>query len=127
MNTLRIWHIPQVPMVPFYVEAPDLASAKLVGDALAKYDLFQLQHRIKPDYCNAQGIERRAHGEWEEIDEEGEQDLRDAGICTVRYKDQTDEKVELPDMFASERVGEALRAQVLTEAPARRPKKNRAG
>lgn len=125
MSTLRVWHIPQVPMAPFHVEVPDLASARLVSDALAEYDLFQLRHRIKPDYCNAQGIERRVAGAWEEVDEEADEDLREAGICTVRYKDRVDDVVALPDMFCSERVGESLR--VMVEAPARRPKRSRAG
>jgi hypothetical protein len=25
-------------------------------DVLADYDLFQLEHRVKPDYCNAGGL-----------------------------------------------------------------------
>jgi hypothetical protein len=54
---LRVWWIPQVPMSPFRVDVPDLRAAKLVLDTLAKYDLFQLEHRIKPDFCNAGGLE----------------------------------------------------------------------
>ena len=54
MNTeYRIWHIPQVPMEPFYVNCPDLPTADLVVDTLAEYDQFQFDHHIKPDYSNA--------------------------------------------------------------------------
>lgn len=44
-------------MKPFHVQVPDLHSAALVMDALSKYDLFQFNNRVKPDYCNAQGLE----------------------------------------------------------------------
>ena len=50
---LRVWWIPQVPMKAFHVPVADLAEAKLVIDTLAKYDLFQLENKIKPDFCNA--------------------------------------------------------------------------
>jgi hypothetical protein len=56
-GTLRVWHIPQVPGKPFRFEVPDLESAVLLMDALAKYDMFQYENNVKPDYCNAQGLE----------------------------------------------------------------------
>ena len=55
-GALRVWHIPQIPMKPFTVDVATLAEAKLLLDALAGYDLFQLEHHIKPDYCNASGL-----------------------------------------------------------------------
>lgn len=61
---LRVWWIPQVPMPPFRVNVPDLESANLLLDALAQYDLFQLKHNVRPDYCNAGGLERFEDGEW---------------------------------------------------------------
>lgn len=54
---LRVWHIPQMPMKPFHVEVVSVKDAKLVLNALANYDLFQFENKVKPDYCNAQGLE----------------------------------------------------------------------
>lgn len=54
----RVWHIPQLGMKNlFYVPVPDAATGKLVLKALAEYDLFQFHNKVKPDYCNAQGLE----------------------------------------------------------------------
>lgn len=53
----RVWWIPQLPMPSFRFEVGNLVEAKLLMDALAKYDQFQLDHRIKPDYCNAGGVQ----------------------------------------------------------------------
>lgn len=66
----RVWHIPQVPMTPFYVEVVDLATANSVRGALADYDLFQYVHKVKPDFANASGIEQFEDGEWVEVDED---------------------------------------------------------
>lgn len=52
----KIWWIPQVPMKSFWVEVPNLQTAKLMLDTLAKYDLFQFENNIKPDYCNIGGL-----------------------------------------------------------------------
>ena len=57
INDLRVWHVPQVPGAAFYVPVNSPKEAKLVMSALAHYDLFQLAQNIKPDYCNAQGLE----------------------------------------------------------------------
>ena len=54
---LRVWWIPQVPGKPFYWPVKDLHEASSLLDALAAYDDFQLAHRVKPDYCNAGGLE----------------------------------------------------------------------
>lgn len=64
--THRVWHVPQVPMDPFYVDVPDVPAAKLVLKTLADYDLFQFKHKFKPDYTNASGLEVSVNGEWEE-------------------------------------------------------------
>lgn len=53
---LRVWHIPQVPGKPFAQEVPDLETAALLLEALARYDQFQFDHNIKPDFANAQGL-----------------------------------------------------------------------
>lgn len=64
IGSLRVWHIPQIPGAPFHVAVDSPAAARLVLHALADYDLFQLRHRIKPDYANAQGLEVFEDGEW---------------------------------------------------------------
>lgn len=73
MQNMRVWWIPQVPMKPFHVPVKDLKEAKLVLDTLGKYDRFQFDNKIKPDYCNCGGLEvQTENGEWEDwMDEEG--------------------------------------------------------
>lgn len=66
----RVWWVPQVPMKAFVYEVPDQETAELVVDILAQYDLFQFENRIKPDYCNAGGIQAWEDGEWVEVPEE---------------------------------------------------------
>jgi len=53
---LMVWWVPQVPMTPFKVMLNSLSDAKLLLEALAQYDLFQLKHNIKPDFSNAGGV-----------------------------------------------------------------------
>lgn len=57
MNKLRVWWIPQVPGKVFYVLVDTIKEAKSVLKILAEYDLFQLRNNIKPDFCNASGLE----------------------------------------------------------------------
>lgn len=75
MSEMRVWWIPQVPMKAFHVPVKTLGEAKLILNTLANYDLFQLENKIKPDYCNAGGLEvfeNVEDGEWSEwMDEEG--------------------------------------------------------
>ncbi len=69
---LRVWWIPQVPMKAFRVDVKTLDEAKLLLDTLAKYDLFQFENNIKPDYANTGGLEVFEDGEWLEwCDEDG--------------------------------------------------------
>jgi len=56
---LRVWWIPQVPGQCFYVPVEDLQQAKFTLRLLADYDTFQFENKIKPDYCNAGGLEER--------------------------------------------------------------------
>lgn len=70
---LRVWWIPQVPMKVFHVEVRNLREAKLMLETLAYYDQFQFENRVKPDYCNAGGLEIFDDGEW--IDWENEDGL----------------------------------------------------
>lgn len=67
MKKLKVWWIPQVPMKPFEVEVNDIEEGIKIADTLAKYDIFQFENNIKPDYCNAGGVV-----EWDEdVDMEG--------------------------------------------------------
>jgi hypothetical protein len=54
---LRVWWIPQVPMKAFYVPVKDIHEAHLILDTLARYDIFQFENKVKPDYSNAGGLE----------------------------------------------------------------------
>ncbi|HHT4259157.1 TPA: superinfection exclusion protein [Klebsiella variicola] len=57
MQKLRVWHIPQVPMKPFYVEVSSVREGVHMMDTLARYDAFQLENNIKPDYSNVNGLQ----------------------------------------------------------------------
>ena len=57
IGALRVWHVPQVPGPAFHIYVDTLREAQRVLQVLANYDLFQLEHNIKPDYCNANGLE----------------------------------------------------------------------
>ena len=63
-GALRVWHIPQVPGKAFRVPVASVDEAKVLLRALAQYDLFQYENRVKPDYCNAQGLEVFEDGGW---------------------------------------------------------------
>ena len=58
-NKLRVWWNPQVGQVnnAFYVPVDSPEEGKKVLDILAAYDAYQLQNRIKPDYCNCGGLQ----------------------------------------------------------------------
>ena len=70
---LRVYWIPQVPMKAFYVDVENIKEAKKILDTLAIYDIFQFDNKIKPDYCNAGGLEEFDGNKWFDwIDEMGE-------------------------------------------------------
>ena len=59
-NKLRVWWVPQLGAgKTFYVPVESVEEAKKVMDILAAYDQFQYDNDIKPDYCNAGGLEMR--------------------------------------------------------------------
>ncbi len=69
---LQVWWIPQVPGKPFMVPVESTGQAALVLDTLARYDAFQFENRIKPDYCNAGGLSVYEGDEWTDwYDENG--------------------------------------------------------
>jgi hypothetical protein len=84
---LQVWWIPQVPMPnPFTVDVASVEEGAKLLTVLADYDLYQLERKIKPDFCNAGGLRRwcdDSDGEgnpgWEEWYDEatGEDNLQD--------------------------------------------------
>lgn len=105
MSKLRVWWIPQVGADggAFYIPVNTVEEGKKIMDLLAAYDAFQLQNRIKPDYCNTGGIQIWNEGnedesEWEdwwmETDEDYFDDVDD-------YCEQYEKADELKD-FRSE-------------------------
>lgn len=63
---LRVWWVPQVPMKAFYVPVESPQEATKLLETLARYDLFQYNNNVKPDYANAGGLEVFEGGEWVE-------------------------------------------------------------
>ncbi len=62
---MKVWWIPQVPMKAFEVEVSSIEEGVKLLDVLAKYDAFQFENNVKPDYCNAGGLMvRESDGEW---------------------------------------------------------------
>jgi hypothetical protein len=53
---LKVWWIPQVPMKSFEYPVSTPQEGFILLDALAKYDMFQFENNVKPDYCNAGGL-----------------------------------------------------------------------
>ena len=81
---LWVWWIPQVPMKSFNVTIDSIQQGRFLLKALAEYDLFQLENRVKPDFCNAGGIAYKhpslTEGEWWDFpddDDEVEDLVRD--------------------------------------------------
>lgn len=75
----RVWWVPQIPVKPFHVPVWTIEQATLILDTLAKYDIFQLENNIKPDYSNAGGLEvqKELDGEWTEYEGEEGEDIND--------------------------------------------------
>jgi hypothetical protein len=67
---LRVWHIPQVPGKAFHVPVKSPREGALLLKVLASYDIFQFENRIKPDFCNAGGLEVCEDGVWCEWEDE---------------------------------------------------------
>lgn len=84
-DSLRLWWIPQVPGKPFYVDVTTIAEAMLVYGTLARYDAFQYENFIKPDYSNAGGLEIYLDGGWLEWYDEYGCDLSE--IMSDRWND----------------------------------------
>lgn len=59
MNKMRVWWIPQIGASneAFHIPVQSVEEGKKIMDILSVYDAYQLQNRIKPDYCNMGGLE----------------------------------------------------------------------
>lgn len=72
--TFRVWWIPQIPGKAFEVDVETWAAGKALENILARYDAFQFDQNIKPDYCNAGGTQMRhpvlTGGDWHDVDED---------------------------------------------------------
>lgn len=95
-NHLRVWHIPQLGIkdglggyAAFHVGVAGIDEAIDVINMLANYDLFQFNHKIKPDYANASGLEEYIGGEWQEW---FELDTGDDIGELIRLKDEENER-----------------------------------
>lgn len=93
VGDLQVWRMPQVPMKAFYVPVASVAEGVKVMSVLADYDAFQFLARIKPDYCNAGGLqvwEADSNGEgpgWVDwYDEESDED--DPEVWLRRQQEQ---------------------------------------
>lgn len=76
---VEFWWVPQVPMKAFTRAVPTVSHGRMLEEAFALYDLFQLENRVKPDFCNAGGTRFRhvelTEGEWWDVpDDEDELD-----------------------------------------------------
>ena len=92
VGDLKVWHIPQVPGKSFDVPVKSLREARKMMLTLARYDLFQLEHRIKPDYSNVNGLcvyAEVGEDEFDWIDWEDEDGNK--------IDDQTDEELDKLD------------------------------
>jgi hypothetical protein len=72
---LRVWWKPQIPCESFYTDVDTVEEGAKLLDTLAKYDAFQYENRIKPDYCNIGGLEMLEDGEWCDWYDENGNDL----------------------------------------------------
>lgn len=74
---LKVWWIPQVPMKAFETPVRNINEARLLVNTLARYDIFQYEHKIKPDYANVGGLLVFEDGEWSEWSDDQGRDIND--------------------------------------------------
>ena len=87
---LKVWHNPQVGNSPsFEYEVSNPIEAWLLLDVLAKYDQFQLDNKIKPDYANAQGLVKLNENDllWEDYDAVEELDAEEEDIRLIELEE----------------------------------------
>jgi hypothetical protein len=103
-KNLRVWWRPQVPCKAFEVPVRNVAEGILLTETLARYDIFQLENNIKPDYANAGGLLVEEDGEWVDYCYE---DLTEPGGHYFEYDELVDfvkaQRI-LPDTWDAEPV-----------------------
>lgn len=58
MRKLRVWWIAQLGIdKSFYVPVENETEGKKILDILAAYDGYQLEQKVKGDYCNTGGLQ----------------------------------------------------------------------
>jgi hypothetical protein len=77
---LRMWRIPH-PGVRFDYPVPTISAAKLLCDALARYDVCLHENNIKRGYAHVSGASWRhpelSDGEWCDFDPEEESECQE--------------------------------------------------
>lgn len=57
IGQLQVWWIPQLGIDErFTVNVDSVEQGALLLHSLARYDLFQFENKVKPDYCNLGGL-----------------------------------------------------------------------
>jgi hypothetical protein len=83
---IQVWWVPQVPGKAFKVDVETLNEGIRLCNTLAKYDFFQFDNNIKPDYCNAGGIEiTNDAGVATSYDPDDEYDMEEARAVISEY------------------------------------------
>jgi hypothetical protein len=86
----KVWHIPQVGSSPsFEYEVSNPVEAWLLLDVLARYDQFQLDNRIKPDYASCQGLVRLNEDDmlWEDYNAAEELNAEEEDITKIELEE----------------------------------------
>lgn len=68
VGDLRVCHMPQVPGPVFFTPVLTVQDALWLMEILARYDIFQYEHRIKPDYANTSWVEIMTEDGWEDAE-----------------------------------------------------------
>lgn len=70
-NKFRVWWVPRVHMASFFYNTDSLSEALHMADMLAKYDLFQYENNVKPDYSNTGGVQMwdEENQDWFDLDD----------------------------------------------------------
>lgn len=119
VGDLRVWWVPQVPMQPFYAPVRSPREARDMLEALSRYDQFQLENNIKPDFCNAGGLQT-----YEADDGCGSPGWSE--WCDNDTGESIDEIHEPPDLIATLRAERDALAQALQRIAAVEPTEGKA-
>ena len=70
-------------LIPRYCDRKGRSSSHLY--TLANYDLFQFENNIKPDYCNAGGLEEFNGKDWLEWEDEDGDNIDETILVNGEY------------------------------------------